>query len=249
MPEAIILCGGAGLRLRSVTGATPKSLAGIADRPFLDLLLRQLQRHGVRRAVLAVGYQKEAIRAHLGERAFGLELVYSAESSPLGTGGAIANALPRVQSEVSLVMNGDSYTGVDLSRFVSEHQRPQADASVVIVRMEERTDCGSVVVDPENKIVQFEEKRERPASPYANAGIYLLHRKLFRDVPAAMQVSLERELLPRWLAEGRNLRAFMHDGPCVDIGTPERYRDAQQALAAVEAAESEVAIAAAKDRA
>ena len=217
MPDAIILCGGAGLRLRSVTGTTPKSLASIADRPFLDLLLRQLQRHGVRRTVLAVGYRKEAIQEYLSERAFGMELEYSVESSPLGTGGAIAQALTLVESEAPLVLNGDSYTGADLAQFITEHHESQADASIVIVPLAGRVDCGSVLVDQDRKIMQFEEKQSGLVSAYANAGIYLLNRKLFHDVSAAAQVSLERELLPRWLAEGRDLRAFVHDGPCIDI--------------------------------
>jgi NDP-sugar pyrophosphorylase family protein len=249
MPEAIILCGGAGLRLRSVTGTTPKSLASIADRPFLDLLLRQLQRHGVRRAVLAVGYRSEAIREYLGDRAFGMELAYSVETSPLGTGGAIAHALSIVESEAPLVLNGDSYTGADLAQFVGEHRHSKTDASMVIVPLDGRVDCGSVVVDSNYKIVQFEEKQSGIASAYANAGIYLLNRKLFQDVSAAAQVSLERELLPRWLAEGRALRAFADDGPCIDIGTPERYRSAQLALAAVEADGNGSLIATAKERA
>lgn len=249
MPEAIILCGGAGLRLRSVTGTTPKSLASIADRPFLDLLLRQLHRHGVRRTVLAVGYKSEAIRDYLGERAFGMELAYSVEFSPLGTGGAIAHAFTFVESEAPLVLNGDSYTAADLAQFVAEHRQSRADASMLIVPLDGRVDCGSVVVDRDRKIVQFEEKQSGLASAYANAGIYLLNRNLFHDVSAATQVSLERELLPRWLAEGRDLRAFVHDGPCIDIGTPERYQSAQLALAALEAGDDGSLIAAAKERA
>jgi len=249
MPEAIVLCGGAGLRLRSVTGTTPKSLASISDRRFLDLLLRQLQRHGVRRTVLAVGYRKEAIQEYLGDRAFGMELAYSVESSPLGTGGAIGQALTLVESEAPLVLNGDSYTGADLAQFAAEHRASYADASMMIVPLEGRVDCGSVVVDSNYKITRFEEKQSGIASAFANAGIYLLNRKLFHDVSAATQVSLERELLPRWLAEERDLRAFVHDGPCIDIGTPERYQSAQLALAAVEAGTDGSLIAAAKERA
>src|SRR5271168_3913354 len=77
VPDAIALCGGAGTRLRSVTGEAPKSLATIGDRPFLELLLHQLHRHGFQRAILAVGYQRDLIRSHLGDQAHGLDLEYS----------------------------------------------------------------------------------------------------------------------------------------------------------------------------
>src|ERR1017187_4110469 len=120
VPDAIVLCGGAGLRLRSVTGTAPKSMSSIDGRPFLELLLRQLRRYGFQRVILAVGYEREVIYSHFGETAFGLKLTYPAESSPLGTGGALRNALGAVESETALIMNGDSYTDVDLSRFGAE---------------------------------------------------------------------------------------------------------------------------------
>ena len=77
--DVIVLCGGAGLRLRSVTGNAPKSFASIGGRPFLELLLNQIRRYGFERVILAVGYQKEVIRAHFGDRACGLTFKISIE--------------------------------------------------------------------------------------------------------------------------------------------------------------------------
>src|SRR5262252_1483251 len=98
-PDAIVLCGGAGLRLRSIISNAPKGMADIAGRPFLELLLRQLHRHGSRRVILAVGYGKNAIRSYFGDQAFGLHLVYSEEPSPLGTGGALRKAVDLVNAD------------------------------------------------------------------------------------------------------------------------------------------------------
>ena len=106
-----------------------------------------------------------------------------------------------------------------------------------------------MVVDEDRKIVQFEEKQSGITSAYANAGIYLLNRKLFPNVSAATQTSIECELFPRWLAEGRVLRAFVQSGPCIDIGTPERYQKAQAVLAAAEAGYDDALIATAKKQA
>src|SRR6516165_2855106 len=77
-PDAIVLCGGAGLRLKTITGDLPKSMANIVDRPFLELLLMQLRRYRFRRVILAVGYREDLIRSYFGARAFGLRLTYSA---------------------------------------------------------------------------------------------------------------------------------------------------------------------------
>ena len=92
MTDAIILCGGAGLRLRPITGAGPKSLAQVSGRPFLETLLRQLQRHGFQRVILAVGYAAADIQAYFGESFGGMNVEYSNEATPLGTGGAVRNA-------------------------------------------------------------------------------------------------------------------------------------------------------------
>ena len=234
VPDAILLCGGAGLRLRSVIGDAPKGMAAVAGRPFLELLLRQLHRHGFERAILAVGYQKDTIESHFGERACGLYLTYSAESRPLGTGGALRNAVDLVESENVLIMNGDSHTDVDIGKFVASHNETKADASLVVVPADGRGDCGSVQVDVFGKLVRFNEKQGSADNFHINAGIYILSRSMVRDIPSGACISLERELFPRWLAERRDIRVFIHPGKCIDIGTPERYQVAQDLLAAVE---------------
>src|SRR5258708_28828206 len=90
--DAIVLCGGAGTRLRSVTGDAPKSLASIGGRLFLDILLSQLRRHGFKRVILAVGFQRDLIRSHFDGQALDTSLEYSIELTPLGTGGAFSHA-------------------------------------------------------------------------------------------------------------------------------------------------------------
>ena len=244
MPDAILLCGGAGLRLRSITANAPKAMARIGGRPFLELPLRQLRRHRFQRVILAVSYQQDIIRSHFGERAFGLELKYSAESSPLGTGGALRNAADVVQSEKVLVMNGDSYTDADLNRLMLKHDETKADVSMVVVPADERSDCGSVFVDASGNLAQFAEKQRSCGARYINAGIYVLSRHILDLIPAGIQVSLEEELFPRWMQNGACIKAFFHSGTCVDIGTPDRYQVAQQVLADVEreAAESIVGL-------
>src|SRR5690348_11448079 len=128
---AIVLCGGAGLRLRSVIGTAPKGMAPVAGRPFLEVLLQQLRGHGFDQVILAVGYQKEVIEQYFGHSTLGLDLVYSPESFPLGTGGAIRKAADLVQTDDVLVMNGDSYTDADLSQFMAHHWQARSDASVI----------------------------------------------------------------------------------------------------------------------
>lgn len=230
-PDVILLCGGAGLRLRSVIGNAPKGMANVAGRPFLELLLRQLRRYGFERAILAVGYQRDVIEGHFGERAFGLLLTYSLETHPLGTGGALRNAAELLASEDVLIMNGDSYTDADLGEFVANHREAKADASVVVVPADERADCGSVRVDVDGKVASFGEKQRIVDASYINAGIYMMSQHMLSEIPTGVEVSLEREVLPRWLGQGKYIKGFICSGRCIDIGTPERYRSAQDKLA------------------
>lgn len=231
LPDAIILCGGAGVRLRDITGNAPKAMAKVAGRPFLELLLMQLRRHGFQRAILAVGYHEEAIRSYFAGRALGLELAYSVESSPLGTGGALRQAADLVESDIVLIMNGDSYTDAELPQLVADHRESKADVSVVLVPADGRNDGGLVQVGPSGKLARFEEKQSRSGAGYLNAGIYTMSRRCLYEIPHGFQVSLEKELLPRWIREGKDVSAFFCPGKCVDIGTPARYQSAQSILA------------------
>lgn len=233
MPDAIILCGGSGTRLRSVTGELPKSMAFVAGRPFLELLFDQLIQNGLKRVVLAVGYGRDLIRSHFTHQSLPLDISYSEELSPLGTGGALRNAVGHLRSETALVMNGDSYTDASLTSLVREHETSGADASILVVNADGRDDCGFIRLDDQQRIRSFEEKSVVSQSKYLNAGIYVMSRDLLATIQPQTQLSLERDVFPSWLDAGRVIHASIFAGNCVDIGTPERYRSAQQLLSGV----------------
>lgn len=92
LPTAIILAGGFGTRLATVVSDVPKPMAPVAGRPFLERLLDRLIVQGISQVVLAVGYKREIIQNHFGARYKNLEVRYSVESEPLGTGGALRQA-------------------------------------------------------------------------------------------------------------------------------------------------------------
>jgi NDP-sugar pyrophosphorylase family protein len=231
--DAVILCGGAGLRLKSITGDTPKPMAKIGARPFLELLLLQLKRHGCSRVVLSVGYKHEVIREYFGDKAWGLEIVYSVEAAPLGTGGAIAQAVGKIGTPSFLVMNGDSYAGVDLTRLARAHSKSAADATVVVIA-ETRSDAGSVMLSETGGVTAFAEKSSELNTRYQSAGIYMFKKTICSSIPRVGKISLEEQLFPEWLANGKRIEAFVFSGGCIDIGTPERYSKAQDLLADLE---------------
>ncbi len=108
---AAVLAGGLGTRLRGVLADCPKVLAPVKGKPFLAYLLEHLAGQGLRDVVLCVGYGSEQVEAVFGRSYAGLRLAYSCEPAPLGTAGAVRLALPMLESDPVLVMNGDSFCG------------------------------------------------------------------------------------------------------------------------------------------
>jgi len=236
-PDAVILAGGAGLRLKSVTGETPKPMAKIGERPFLEILFHQLKRQGLVRIILSVGQKQQVIREHFGENTSGLQLCYSLEQMPLGTGGALRQSVAHVVTKNFLALNGDSYTDVNLEQLMLAHFNAKADVTMAVIP-ESRSDAGSVVFDQDGKVTAFAEKQFVQGSSYLSAGIYMLNKDLVEEIASGVNISLEEHLFPRWLASGKHIQAIVSPARCIDIGTPERYLEAQGLLAKVESVES-----------
>ena len=100
--EAIVLAGGLGTRLQSVVSDVPKPMAPIDKTPFLKYILQYLKQNGITRVVLSVGHKWEVIQNYFGDSFDGVELVYSIEDQPLGTGGAIKKAFELVEGKKCL---------------------------------------------------------------------------------------------------------------------------------------------------
>jgi D-glycero-alpha-D-manno-heptose 1-phosphate guanylyltransferase len=222
--QAIILAGGFGTRLRARITDVPKPMAPIQGRPFLEFLLDRLVRAGCARVVLATGYLSEVIEQHFGSQYRGMQVAYSHEASPLGTGGAVLQALRQITAEPTLVMNGDTWLDMDLGEFVEwARQRAPADA-IVLRRVEDVSRFGSVALDAE-RITHFGEKRFSGPG-LINAGIYWLQLASFERYPFPAAFSLENEFFQAHLTE-LDLRGFVTEGAFIDIGVPEEFDRAQ----------------------
>ncbi|MBD3842888.1 MAG: NTP transferase domain-containing protein, partial [Campylobacterales bacterium] len=116
--EAIVLAGGLGTRLKSVVSNVPKPMATIGDKPFLEYILKYLKKNGITRVILSVGYKLEIIEEYFGNNFEGIELIYSKEDEPLGTGGAIKKAMSKVKSSKVYIINGDTFFDVNLKSLI-----------------------------------------------------------------------------------------------------------------------------------
>ncbi len=144
------------------------------------------------------------------------------------------NAVGLVESDSVLIMNGDSYTDADLAAFAVGFHNAEVDISMLVTPTDGRVDCGLVSVDPSGRILGFREKQAAKGEQFVNAGIYMATKVLLCEVPTGLPVSLESELFPQWLQQGKRFSADRHSGRCIDIGTPERYQNAQYILSEAE---------------
>jgi NDP-sugar pyrophosphorylase family protein len=203
-------------------------MALINDRPFLDLLINQLEAAGLRRFILCVGYMADfIIDYYRGKQCPTLELLISREPRPMGTAGAVKHAEPLIRSDSFLVMNGDSFCPADLNAFAASHREKMAVASMVLTRVEAAESYGTVVLGKDDRILQFREKSVS-GKAWINAGIYLFKRDVLSAIPHDRCCSLERDIFP-CLAKERFF-GFITEQTVLDIGTPDRYSTAQHAL-------------------
>ena len=224
--QAVILAGGLGRRLRSAVSDKPKVLAEVLDRPFLEYLLDQLSSAGIREVVLCTGYMACQVIERFGQTYKNMHLIYSMEEQQLGTGGALRFALPHLWSDTILVMNGDSYTDMDLSAYMNWFFQRNGDVALSLTKVSNTARYGSVTVDTNGQITAFNEKGTRESSGWINAGIYLMKKSIIASIPADRPYSLESEFFPSLI--GNKLLGFRSVGRFIDIGTPTSYMEAEE---------------------
>lgn len=219
-----------GTRLRSVVSDRSKVVAAIGGRPFLTYLFEQLLSVGISRVVLCTGYRGQQVRDCLGESYKALPIVYSEESAPLDTAGALRLALPILHSDPVLVMNGDSYCAGSLEELWDSHSSLKAAATLMLALASDVGRYGRVQLGERHEVTGFVEKGATTGPGLINAGIYLIHRTLIDEIPMDRAVSLEREVFPYWI--GRGFYGFETDAKFLDIGTPDSYASAAAFFAA-----------------
>ena len=226
MIETIILAGGQGARLRAIVHDIPKPMADIAGRPFLWWLMRRLIQQRVGRVILSVGYKSEVIQDYFGHALDGVEIAYSVETEPLGTGGAIKFALNQAREPQIIVLNGDTYADVDLKDVLCKFHSARTDLAIAVTRLNDVARYGAIVIDEQSGTITGFDEKQGMSDGYINAGVYCLRRDIFLRHSAPAKFSFERDFLPKQLA-ALNPVALIGVRAFIDIGIPEDYARAQ----------------------
>ena len=225
--KAVLLVGGRGTRLCSVLPTTPKPLAPLGSKSFLDLLVRQLWYQGVRRLVMCTGHMAEQVESEFGDGGSrGVVIEYSREPHALGTAGAIKLAEPYLRDVPEfLVMNGDSFLEVDFHELVSFHRGHSGLASIAVWGAINAARYGTVRMGARGRVMSFAEKTGSDSPGLINAGVYVFSRAVFEHIPNA-PASLEKDVFPYLLDHG--IYGLEQHGIFIDIGTPEDHARAQR---------------------
>ena len=236
--KAVMLVGGFGTRLRPLTLSVKKELLPVANYPFLEHVLANLAKHGVYEAILTTGYLAEAFEAFPRDRAHGVKLTIVREEEPLDTCGAIKNVEHLIDGTF-LVLNGDIFTSLDLTALISYHRERETLGTLTLKPEEDPSAYGLVPIDEDGRIERFVEKPKTPeeiVTNLINAGTYVLEPDALNYVPAGEPFSFEGGvrsggrvdvgLFPLLLAEGEALYGYVSNEYWLDIGTPQKYLQA-----------------------
>jgi mannose-1-phosphate guanylyltransferase len=224
--RAVVLVGGEGTRLRPLTETIKKELLPLMGRAVLHRTLDHLSRHGVHEVILSSSYLEDAFRSFIEARRGDPTITWITETEPLGTGGAIVNALASVGADGPfLALNGDIVTDLDVTAMVATHRTRGAAATIALARVDDARAFGLVATQADGRVMEFREKPQEPGPGDINAGTYVLEPSaLSRWEPGSL--SIERDVFPALIADGLPIYGFSSDAYWIDLGTPEKYLQA-----------------------
>lgn len=230
------MVGGKGTRLLPLTENRPKIILPVADRPCLWYLLRSLAMGGIEEVILACGYKSEQMRRAIGDGSdLGLDIQYSYEDEPMGTGGAMKLVEDRLD-DTFVAANGDVFVSMDVTGEIIRHQETGAAVTIALTPVDNPCEFGIARVDEEQRILEFKEKPkpEEVFSNLINAGVYVLQKDVLAEVPEGTFYDFSKDLVPRLMSEGRRIQGYEVDGIWMDVGRPRDLLRANLAIAEAE---------------
>jgi D-glycero-alpha-D-manno-heptose 1-phosphate guanylyltransferase len=223
--EAIILAGGFGTRLQPVINDIPKPMAPVLGRPFLDIALTHLSQKGFKKIILSTGYLSEKISAYFGSEFKGMSIKYVVDEQPLGTGGAIKEALRFTEDDHTYVMNGDTFLDLDFEEV--ERVWGLEKSSIILGKYLDDTSRYGVIEIDDSGYIRFKEKTKNNPG-IINVGCYVFSKSILNDFPKKNSFSIEKDFFETMKAG--SVKLLLTKNFFIDIGIPEDYKNSQKLL-------------------
>lgn len=240
--QVLILAGGLGTRLRPITEKCPKPMVPVLGEPFLFWQMMDLKEQGYTDIVLLVSYLGEQVKEHFGDgQKWGLRLDYVFEKSPMGTGGAIRNAIDTLKDDLEdefIIVNGDSFLRAPLDDLAGFFDEGRFEAIVTTYDNSEPTPVPNNLKVRNQLVVEYEKGAGREKGfECVDSGIYVVKKSIFLSKEAErLQAPYQLEDVLRPMMAARSYGAFPVASRFYDIGTPERLREFEVFVAAEVAA-------------
>jgi D-glycero-alpha-D-manno-heptose 1-phosphate guanylyltransferase len=193
----------------------------------LNYLIRYLKFYDLKRIIFSTGHLSEKIKNYYGDEFEGMEIGYSHEEKPLGTGGGIRLAMEKCKEEEVLILNGDSFFDADLAAMYELFKSRNAGSVLALRKVQDADRYGAIEKDKEGKIISFKEKGEGKRPGLINGGVYILNIKYFLgNTPSKKAFSIEKDYFAK-CSKHNNIFGLEFPGYFIDIGIPEDYQRAQ----------------------
>lgn len=220
--QAVILAGGKGTRLLPLTETVPKPMVTVANKPFLYWQLVYLKKQGIHRVLLLVSHLSEQIEKYFNQHTIPeMTIDYHKEPSPLGTGGALKNAIHKLDNDFWL-LNGDSFSAVNLMEMGRQYIIQKWDASILSLEKPDLVSVpANIKIDGDRISSYKKEAGSQLGYNFVDAGVYVLNRKVVEQGPDG---AFNIEAYWPDLIQKKKLGAFKTQERFFDIGTPERLK-------------------------
>lgn len=226
--QAVIICGGLGTRLRPMTFDIPKSMVPVNGKPFLQIIVEYFKKQGINQFIFCAGNLHENIETYFGDgKKFDVEIKYSVEPEPLGTGGALLNSRHLLEERFFLAY-GDSYLPIELANLTNLMESNKATGIITVYENKDKLAPNNVRLAAGGRVQEYVKKNPPATMNCLEAGLSLFEKGIL-DLAPGRTFSLEEAILPQLINRGR-LFGLLTPRRFYDMGTPEGLERARREL-------------------
>ena len=228
--EAMILIGGLGTRIKSLESKKPKCLINISNKPFIYWIILYLLQNGIKKIIFCFNINQILINQVIESYNFkNIDMEFSLESKPLGTGGAILNGLDKIKNEDFIILNGDTIFDIPIKKLLNFHFKNKNDLTYSLYRLYDRnTKYGGIEYQQNNQITNHYKLNHDSKSSIIDAGLRIINKKSLYDYidtnnAAITKISFEDHIAP-WFISSLKVKGQIFESEFYDIGNPESYK-------------------------
>ncbi|BAQ63330.1 sugar phosphate nucleotidyltransferase [Geminocystis sp. NIES-3709] len=225
---AVILAGGFGTRVKHLLPNIPKPMATVANKPFIEWVIKYLRQQSINNFILSTGYLGEIIESYFNKNNIDNIIINCyQENQPLGTAGGFINAvnLSNKQPFSWLITNGDSLIFTDLKPLFNYLENDDVEGVILGLSLSDASRYGSLKYDRDYNLISFAEKQQ--GKSVINAGVYLFKHSTLNKFSTQKPLSFEYDVFPQLLNQGCKIKVHITEAPFLDIGTPETLAQAE----------------------